>query len=323
MDFSKIKIIGGPLALANEQDIQKAEVKLGTIFPAGYREYVTTLGEGRLDEFRVYAPWRLCSYLEEWRDRIRQYWFWDEGADVLTDEQVEESIVIADTMNGDEIIFHPSQPNRLYVLPRNEEMIYEIGNDLFEAINWFCRSGKLYQPFSLKSFEPFDSRLFEAPSLKLPQPAVKPRANEAITNAPPLWQPEQVLRAFFVTVGTWENEASRAMGHSHSNTDNVGPMKPWDEQIERLYELTEPFITENFDIGVVRALSGFYNKDAPRIISAKDIGDNVEVITSGNSWSEDDPRRIFLLVRYQESWLVDGLWEVTKSGRRKKIKLFF
>jgi hypothetical protein len=142
--------------------VEEASAKLQVTFPEGYREYVTTLGEGILGDFvRIYPPWRVLAELDGWRDRIRHYWFWNAGFDVLTDKQAEESIVIADTLNGDELIFHPSQSNRLLVLPHEDELIFEAGMNLFDAINWLCGSDKLTERFEPGDFEPFDSRLLE------------------------------------------------------------------------------------------------------------------------------------------------------------------
>jgi hypothetical protein len=160
MDLSKVRIVDGPLALASDEQVNQLETKLGIVFPQGYREYVTTLGEGVLGGtfVRVYPPWRITRELREWRKRIKQYWFWDQGKAVLTKKRATESIIIADTLNGDELIFHPEEVDRLLVLPRHYQDIFEAGSDLLEAVEWMCSSGKLTRPFKTRNFEPFDSR---------------------------------------------------------------------------------------------------------------------------------------------------------------------
>ncbi|MFC2389115.1 MULTISPECIES: hypothetical protein [Kingella] len=35
---------------------------------------------------RVYLPGQIMKEQPEWLERITQYWFWDDGADVLTKE---------------------------------------------------------------------------------------------------------------------------------------------------------------------------------------------------------------------------------------------
>jgi hypothetical protein len=61
-------------------------------------------------------------------------------------------------MDGDELVMHPSDPDRLYVLPRHEEVIYVAGNGLLAAIEWFLTSGVLTEPIEDRSFEPFDGK---------------------------------------------------------------------------------------------------------------------------------------------------------------------
>jgi hypothetical protein len=94
----------------------------------------------------------------EWRKRIDEYWFWDDGKDVLTKPKALECVIVADTMDGDELVSHPSEPDRLYVLPRHEEKIYVVGGGLMPAIEWLLTSGTLTDPIDDRTFEPFDGR---------------------------------------------------------------------------------------------------------------------------------------------------------------------
>jgi hypothetical protein len=77
---------------------------------------------------------------------------------VLTREQALRSVIVGDTLDGDELIVHPDTPERIFVLPRNSENIYVAGDGLPAAIDWLCGSGKLTRTFRERNFEPFDSR---------------------------------------------------------------------------------------------------------------------------------------------------------------------
>src|SRR5947209_9621257 len=149
MDLKTIRVVGGPLVLASAAEVADAESQLWITFPQGYRAYVTTLGEGVLGGsfVRVYPPWRILRELAEWRDRIRKYWFWDKGRKLLPKERALEAVIVGDTVNGDELVFHPGRPDRLFVLPRDSETIYEAGSDLLPAVEWICASGKLTERF--------------------------------------------------------------------------------------------------------------------------------------------------------------------------------
>jgi hypothetical protein len=155
-----IRIVGEPLVLATPADVDGLESRLWIAFPEGYRDYVTRLGEGILGGsfIRIYPPWRIENEIAEWRRRINKYWFWDEGRHVLPKERALECVIIGDTRSGDEIVFHPARINRLFVMPRDSEQVFDAGNDLLSAIEWMCTSGELVEPFPERNFEPFDGR---------------------------------------------------------------------------------------------------------------------------------------------------------------------
>ena len=161
--FENVKVVGGTLALSPAAEVDGAEAQLGIRFPTGYREYVTRFGEGVLggSYLRIYPPRRILTgenNLADWRQRIDEYWFWDDGKDVLTKPQALESVIIGDTLDGDELIVHPSNPERVYVLPRNSDGIFVAGEGLPAVIEWLCGSGTLTEAFSERNFEPYDSR---------------------------------------------------------------------------------------------------------------------------------------------------------------------
>jgi hypothetical protein len=161
--FDNVTVVGRPLILSPPAEVDAAEAQLGIRFPTGYREFVTRFGEGVLggSYVRIYPPRRILSgenCLAEWRQRIAAYWFWDGGRDVLTKQQALESVIIGDTADGDELIVHPDNPERVYVLPRDSDDIHVAGDGLPAAIEWLCGSGTLTQPFTERNFEPFDSR---------------------------------------------------------------------------------------------------------------------------------------------------------------------
>jgi hypothetical protein len=172
--FDNITVVGGPLVLSSPAEVDAAEAQLGIRFPTGYRQYVSRFGEGVLggSYIRIYPPHRILSgvnNLAEWRQRIDKYWFWDDGRDVLTKEQALRSVIIGDTMEGDELIVHPDHPEWVYALPRNSEDIYIAGEGLPAAIEWLCGSGSLTEAFTERNFEPFDSRPSTQKSNKKPK----------------------------------------------------------------------------------------------------------------------------------------------------------
>lgn len=160
MKIEDFQVVGKPLVLATPAEVDALASRLWITFPDGYREFVTRLGEGVLGGsfVRIYPPWRIETELPEWRRRINKYWFWDEGRELLPRERALECVLIGDTVNGDELVFHPTRPNRLFILPRDSEQVFDAGGDLLAAVEWICISGELVEPFDERNFEPFDSR---------------------------------------------------------------------------------------------------------------------------------------------------------------------
>lgn len=62
------------------------------------------------------------------------------------------------TLNGDEMVLDPQKPNRLIVLPRDGDRIFEFGSKLLDTGEWMRSSGKLTRRFNKSNFEPFDTR---------------------------------------------------------------------------------------------------------------------------------------------------------------------
>ena len=153
--FENIVVKGTIVDTASQAGVSAAELALGTRFPAGYREYITRFGRGVLGGtyIRIYIPGRIVAERAEWRARIDEYWFWDDGAPVLTKERALECIVFSDTLDGDELIFHPCAPDTIYVLLRQADTIYVAGVGLPAAIEWMCGSGVLTEAFTDRIFE--------------------------------------------------------------------------------------------------------------------------------------------------------------------------
>jgi hypothetical protein len=162
LTLNDFQINAGPTFYNVASDVDDLERQLGCRLPTGYRDFIARFGEGLLAGYlRVYPPHQILTgdnNVQAWRERIDEYWFWDAGRDVLTKGRALECVIVADTMDGDEVVAHPSEPDRLYVLPRHDEMIYTAGDGLLPAIEWLLASGVLTEPIEDRSFSPFDGR---------------------------------------------------------------------------------------------------------------------------------------------------------------------
>jgi hypothetical protein len=113
----------------------------------------------------------------------------------LPKQRALECVIIGDTVNGDELVFHPGRPNRLFVLPRDSEQVFDAGTDLLTAIDWMCASGKLVERFDDRKFEPFDSRA-EAADRETEAAAVDPEGEslDDIVGSAERWAKRHAVR---------------------------------------------------------------------------------------------------------------------------------
>jgi hypothetical protein len=136
--------------------------------------------------------------------------------------------------------------------------------------------------------------------------------------------PDEVLRKFFIALETWETAAYKAL-RNPAQTENAY-FELINSLTEELYKIAEPFVSDTFDMGAPGSFGSpaEYGQKGPRIVAVQEFQDTAEITTSGdNKWQFDEPKRIYRLVRHIASWKVDGLWEITKTGRRKRVKMFF
>ncbi|HEX8396414.1 MAG TPA: SMI1/KNR4 family protein [Pyrinomonadaceae bacterium] len=155
MAFENVKIIDPyvekgwtpelKLTLATPEEVDALEAKLNVTFPEGYKEFVTTLGKGEYcnhtTHIRVDMPSAILSEYKEHQEFLDEFWFWEDGEDLLPKEKAIECIRICDTDAGDVVIFHPSNPNELFALPNGDDISYKIGSNLYEAFEWLSDYG--------------------------------------------------------------------------------------------------------------------------------------------------------------------------------------
>lgn len=135
--LNDVKVALGLRVLASSAEVSEMELRMGTRFPTGYRDFMTTLGEGNLgsDCICVYPPWEINNKTQaEWRERVSDYWNWDRSAKVLNKEKALECVLIGSSCDG-EIVFHPSEPDRLYILSQDSPQIHRVGPGLFAALD--------------------------------------------------------------------------------------------------------------------------------------------------------------------------------------------
>lgn len=144
-----VYLVSDKLRLATTDQIRAAEQALGTRFPAGYREYVTTLGAGSLNgRARIVPPSEIVDQTVEFRDRMHvlfgeatdgydPFQLFETGLDLLPPDRLFQCILVIDAGDGHEIIYHPDTPDALFLLPHEQDGVYSVGRTIDAALTTF------------------------------------------------------------------------------------------------------------------------------------------------------------------------------------------
>jgi len=109
----------------SESDVLAAEESLRCKFPSDYRRFIQKYGAGYFRQLpvRVFSPQQILASTPGDQQRLIEYWFWEESANVLTQQDGVRSIACFDTDIGHDIRFLPAEASALFVLSRDEESI--------------------------------------------------------------------------------------------------------------------------------------------------------------------------------------------------------
>jgi SMI1 / KNR4 family (SUKH-1) len=149
VELDDIYVVTDRRETASATDVTRAEHELGCRLPTGYAEYVQRLGRGSLNDLvRVMLPGQITAELGDWQERMNQCWFWDDPESDTDQDHVLGAVPVADTEVGDDLCFHPDDPDTVIVLPRDSDRSYAVGPGLDGAIDWVFASGVLHPPCS-------------------------------------------------------------------------------------------------------------------------------------------------------------------------------
>jgi len=122
LGLDQLRVKGKPRPV-DQVSLDKLKAELATDLPTGYEEMMRTVGPGLLrNTVRVYGPLSILRDTKSWRERIAQYWFWGDGP-LLSKQASQSSVRIADTPGGDELVYVPTAPETLLVLPHEDEEV--------------------------------------------------------------------------------------------------------------------------------------------------------------------------------------------------------
>jgi hypothetical protein len=147
MIFDEVQVISTHIQPIPLSEVERVEHLLGVQLPEGYIAFITRFGVGRYcDLFRIYAPNQILEEYTKHRDfwkvwyytdtEGKQHWFFEGSEALLNESQLQESIIVGDSVDGDELVFYPAQPDRIYVLPRHSDRISWVKADFSDLHHW-------------------------------------------------------------------------------------------------------------------------------------------------------------------------------------------
>lgn len=149
------------LPTVDSASVDASESRLWLQFPHGYREYITRFGQGTLaGKVRVFSPQRVEKDIATWRKRVSEHWFWED--EVLPRDRGVECVPLGETVDGDELVFHPSRPDHIFVMARHSNRIFDAGKTLLDALSFILEGGELCEPIPERDFLPFSDETGEA-----------------------------------------------------------------------------------------------------------------------------------------------------------------
>jgi hypothetical protein len=138
-----------PVSTYSIKDLEVIESRLGFTFPEDYRLFISTLGAGET-EFHVRAYPPHDEYLFEASERFLYHWFWDESPEILTQAYAMECVAFFDSTDGDDIIFHPSNPNCWFILPHEEGKVIIVNSFQQLCQHYLLLYDELSEPFQFR-----------------------------------------------------------------------------------------------------------------------------------------------------------------------------
>lgn len=145
--FDDVYLVNKQLEPVQEAENQELELKLGITLPDGYKQFMTRFGEGIYCYFfRIYPPEIILRQYEEvrewWAESFytdkegNKRWLFEESDDTMNPEQLQESFIIGDSIDGDQIVYYPPTPEYIYILPRQSYTIAQLKSDFSDLHHW-------------------------------------------------------------------------------------------------------------------------------------------------------------------------------------------
>lgn len=154
MKFDDIYSVSHKKTDVSQAEITQIEQHLNIKLPDDYWEFVKRFGEGAFcGVLNFFAPKQFLEHQKLCKKLWTEYYFFDKAT--LSQKEVLESVSVATSMDGDEVVYKPFGKIGYFVLPRHADEIQKIGKTISDVLEWFSSSGIIYKPTKFKWFSTF------------------------------------------------------------------------------------------------------------------------------------------------------------------------
>jgi hypothetical protein len=163
MPWTDVLLVDDNLEPIAEDVLDGIEHTIGCRLPADYRAFMTTFGIGTYSGLiDFWDPKDIPARTRQLRRIWAEHWWWAEHSDFFGLESADvatQSIALATTIDGDEIVLCPPAQNNLLVLPRHDDVIYKMPSGFADPLVWEGASPEnAPETHHIRYFEPVRGR---------------------------------------------------------------------------------------------------------------------------------------------------------------------
>lgn len=142
-----------------EEALQVFRARYPNVPLTGYEAFLRGNGVGDYCDFLAILPPAECQKLtDETHRNAADDDFWEDGCEVLSQEEIAESVALGRSIDGDILVAHAKDRERLFVLPRHDLKVFWTDAELREPLRWSSTSGEERSHPDFEYFTPYIDR---------------------------------------------------------------------------------------------------------------------------------------------------------------------
>jgi hypothetical protein len=153
MKLEDVYIVSRKRRTVTDEELSAMESSLKVQFPDDFHQFLKRFGSGEFCGcLYLFDPIAITGGQRMFKEMTSEGFYYDTAKSALTKSESLESVWVARTLDGDEIVYRSEDPAGFFVLPRHSETIQRLGLSFYEVLDWFASSGVMYVPTKFRWF---------------------------------------------------------------------------------------------------------------------------------------------------------------------------